>query len=166
MRKYCYILISAVLLLSLAYLVGRRSGITTAEQRYAADNITSDTVTVLRIDTIRIDKPVPVITTVTNTIRVQVRDTIRIHDTLYVQLQAQTKLYSDSTYRAQVSGFNPSLDWIEVYPRTVTETVNNHFREATKKARFGIGIQAGYGATKDGLSPYIGMGVSYNFLNF
>ena len=35
-----------------------------------------------------------------------------------------------------------------------------------KKTRWGLGIQAGYGASKDGLTPYIGVGVSYNVLSW
>lgn len=34
-----------------------------------------------------------------------------------------------------------------------------------KPKRIGIGVQVGYGMTGDRLSPYIGVGVSYNFLN-
>ena len=45
-------------------------------------------------------------------------------DTAFVEIPVpvEVKTYADSTYRAQVSGYRPSLDWIEVYQRTTTIT--------------------------------------------
>ena len=87
---------------------------------------------------------------------------------MYVSLPRETKVYEDSTYKAQISGYEPRLDYIEVYPRTITitETVT----ERTRRRPWGIGVNVGYGATLHDrqvmLSPYIGVGVSYNFLTF
>ena len=53
---------------------------------------------------------------------VAVHDTTRINDTTFVVLPREVRQYADSTYRAQVSGVEPSLDWIEVYQRTTTIT--------------------------------------------
>lgn len=39
-------------------------------------------------------------------------------------------------------------------------------KELPKQKRFGIGVQVGYGLTEKQLSPYIGVGVSYNILRF
>ena len=41
-----------------------------------------DTVRIVKIDTIKVEKPVPQIAYLTNTVKVPVRDTIRIHDTV------------------------------------------------------------------------------------
>ena len=49
--------------------------------------------------------------------------------------------------------WEPKLDSIQVFRR---ETVIR-----TKSRRWGIGVQAGYGIATDGLSPYIGLGLSY-----
>lgn len=35
-----------------------------------------------------------------------------------------------------------------------------------KTKRIGLGAQAGYGVSKNGLTPYIGIGISYNIFNF
>ena len=35
-----------------------------------------------------------------------------------------------------------------------------------KPKYFGIGFNAGYGISKNGLSPYIGVGINYNLLKF
>ncbi len=120
-------------------------------------------------DTVRIDRPAANIIETADTILIFATDTIRLRDTLYVRMNTETKTYSDSTFRAQVSGYRPVLDWIEVYPRsvTITETVT---REVARKTRWGIGVQVGYGATLDNkqvvLSPYIGVGVSYNIFQW
>ena len=75
------------------------------------------------------------------------------------------KVYVDSTYRAVVSGpalsgYGPALDSISVFRKTVT--VYQTKTVYSEPSRWGIGIQAGYGASKDGLTPYIGIGVQYN----
>ena len=73
--------------------------------------IERDTIT-LR-DTVYIEKPVykTVYTHSTDTVYLQSEDTTMV-------LQHQTKIYEDSTYKAQISGYNPSLDWIETYNNT------------------------------------------------
>lgn len=35
-----------------------------------------------------------------------------------------------------------------------------------KQKKFGLGVNAGYGLSKNGLSPYIGLGVNYNIIEF
>lgn len=86
---------------------------------------------------------------------------------LYLPVVIEQKVYEDpdSTYRAVVSGpalseeYGPRLDSIQVYSRTTiqyqTKTVY------VEPSRWSIGIQAGYGASKDGLTPYLGVGVQY-----
>ena len=102
-----------------------------------------------------------------------VRDSVKvqIHDTVFVSLPRQMRVYQDSLYRAEVSGVDPTLDRIEVYPQTtyVTRTETQTIRVAERR-KWGIGVQVGYGITKQGNSfnpgPYIGVGVSYNILSF
>ena len=40
------------------------------------------------------------------------------------------------------------------------------YRKKIKIPRITVGVQAGYGMTKSGLGPYIGVGVNYSLLNF
>ena len=70
----------------------------------------TDSITITKIDTVRYDRPVPVF--------VRSTDTLFVHDTILIREQ---KVYSDSTYTAYVSGYQPNLDSIEVYPKTVTK---------------------------------------------
>lgn len=108
-------------------------------------------------------KPVYVEKRVVDTMLVPVVDTLRIHDTTFVQIPREEKVYSDSLYYAVVSGYRPSLDTISVYSK---ERVITNYVETVTHSRWGIGIQAGYGASREGLSPYIGVGVSYNIITW
>lgn len=126
-----------------------------------------------RVDTLvvrdTITREMPVFT------RVHVRDTIYItlteRDTTYIALPREVKVYEDSLYMAEVSGYEPSLDHIEVYPltRTVTRTVTET-QTVRKKTPWGIGVQVGYGITKQGDSfqpgPYVGVGITYSIIRW
>lgn len=79
-------------------------------------------------------------------------------DSASVIIPITQKIYEDSTYRAYVSGYNPSLDSIKIL--RFTEQVN--IRAPTKQPRFSVGIQGGYGYTPKGFQPYIGVGVTVN----
>lgn len=68
----------------------------------------------------------------------------------WVKGQGQTfyhtiKLYQDSTYTAQVSGINANLDFIEVYPRTITKYITNTEKEVQKPKKWGLAASAEYG---------------------
>lgn len=151
----------AVILLLSGYLLGRR----TCRVPGPEPVVQVDT---LRIkDTVLVDKPVPVEVRVVDTMLVAVADTIRLSDTVYLRLSREIKRYEDSLFRAQVSGYRPALDWIEVYPQTVYLTKVVKTRGVR---RWGIGLQAGYGAYAAGgqvrLAPYLGVGISYDILRW
>lgn len=109
--------------------------------------------TVVKTDTVLISAPIVAFFQITS-------DTIHMGDTVVMREQA---VYEDSLYRAWVSGYRPRLDSIEVYPRTVYQTVTNDIYHPVivkpKKKRWGLGLQAGYGYPG---GFYIGGGVSCN----
>lgn len=112
--------------------------------------------TVVEVDTLLISAPMAVFFRFTG-------DTIRIGDTV---VNREQTVYVDSLYRAWVSGYRPRLDSIEVYPRTVTNTVTNdiyHTIKVKDKQRWGLGLQAGYGYPG---GFYVGGGVSYNLFRW
>ena len=153
-------LLAALLLLS-GYLLGRRAG----RASVTAEIVRTDT---LRIrDTLLVERPVPVEVRLTDTMLVAVTDTVTVGDTVYLSLPRETRVYGDSTYRAQVSGYRPALDWMEVYPQTVYVTKNVITKDVR---RWGVGVQAGYGAYfRDGrmrLAPYVGVGISYDVIRW
>lgn len=87
-----------------------------------------------------------------------------VPDSAKVQIPITQKVYSDSTYTAYVSGFNPSLDSITLNLPKETILIKN-----IKPKRWSIGVNVGYGIMLNGtpkLSPYIGVGISYNLWSF
>lgn len=111
--------------------------------------------TVVKLDTVLISAPIAVFW------QILPNDTIRIGDTL---LYRKRVVYEDSLYRAVVSGYvDPRLDSMTVYPKTVYQTVTNDIYHPvvvkSKKKRWGLGLQAGYGYPG---GWYGGVGVSYN----
>ena len=98
--------------------------------------------TLVIYDTIRIEKPAEIrYEVLTERILVHVRDTIWEHDTLFLSLPTQRKAYKDDDYYAEVSGYNPSLDYIEVYPRTTTITKTEKIRDPYKNS-ISFGVEA------------------------
>lgn len=57
------------------------------------------------------------------------------------------------------------LDVSDKNPYSVTKSQRSYIN-LPKQKRWGLGINAGYGVSKSGLSPYIGLGVNYNLINF
>ena len=77
----------------------------------------------------------------------------------------QEVTYKDSTYTAVVGGIEPYLKSIEIYPKTIY--VNNNTTTTIKvRSHFGLGVQAGYGLSRNGLQPYVGVGVQYNLIQW
>lgn len=119
-----------------------------------------------------------------------VRDTMFLEKPKYVQV---TKTVKDTVYLASVDdgeevaveipiehkhaeysdadiwyhGYNADIDSCKVFPKTVYINTPYEVRIKEKvKTRWGVGVHAGYGVSKSGLSPYIGVGVSYNLFSF
>lgn len=137
-------------------------GYITHSLRKSATGTKADTirtfVTDTRVDTFWKVLPMPLMTR-TLTEYVVVRDSVG-HE---IEVPREQVTYSDSTYYAVVSGVSPRLDSIRVYARenTIYSTNTITIRSPTRHWRFGP--QAGIGITIHGISPYIGLGVSYNF---
>lgn len=107
--------------------------------------------TILRYKTIT----VPHVEHLTDTTNVEVYDTIQIPIT--------QKEYEDSTYHAWVSGYEPNLDSIYVFPKTIIITRNN---VQMINKRWGVELQVGMGYNGSKISPFVGIGISYNLWNF
>lgn len=85
-------------------------------------------------------------------------------DSVDIELPITERTYKNDDYYAIVRGYDPSLKYIEVYPRTVYLTTTN---TATKHKRWNIslGAQLGYGFTPQGWQPYTGLGLTFG-INF
>lgn len=131
------------------------------------ENAPSDTVTVVKYDTIRITEPKLVYRYVSDTAFIVLNDQQIKHDTVkeLVYLPREYMVYKDSTYRAVVSGVQPRLDSIEIYRPTITNTITKTVPIPDRK-RWGLGINAGAGWNGREISPYIGVGVQYNIIRW
>ncbi len=124
--------------------------------------VKSDTVTVVRVDTLVVERPVPV------RVVEQRTDTLVVYrdrDTIHVPVPIAQYQFRDSLYTLDVSGYGVSVDRLEVYPRTIYQTIHTTTERTIKdKKRWGLGLQAGYGYNfgSGKLSPYIGVGVQYS----
>jgi hypothetical protein len=153
-------LVAAVSVLS--WRLGYRSAVPESIEIPKAD-------TLIVRDTVTVEYPVPILTTITDTLLVAYPDIVIIHDTTFVQLLKERKEYSGKDYRAVVSGYQPSLDLIQVFPETkvVTRTISVPSR---KRSHFALSLQAGYGITiQDNRItplPYIGAGLSYSLVEW
>ena len=92
--------------------------------------------------------------TVTETVVVKVGA-----DSVQMKVAMETRPYSDSTYRAQVSGprignLRPTLDWIETYTCTTTRQ-----QVVTRRSRFALTAGIGAAYTPQGFQPTVGVGV-------
>lgn len=121
-------------------------------------------------DTIRIDKPTPIIIREIDTILVQVKDTINIKDTIYIKLPKEQKTYQDKNYQAWISGYRPELDSIHIFHNTQQIITSTTIQAKQQRGRWSIRIYAGYGLTFQynaiKPTPNIGFGLSYNLLMF
>ncbi len=139
------------------------------------ETITTHTDTLWLRDTIEIEKPIYISKTVIDSILVPVQkiDTVFFRDTLYIQLPREQKHYHQKEYDAWISGYQPELDSLKIY--TNEAVIMNQYEHRTqiikeqKRKRFGIGVQVGYGITLSNqpqFSPYIGIGLTYDFISF
>lgn len=158
------IYVIALALLVLAFGLGRYTAkpVRIVEERTQVDTL------ILR-DTVTRYKPEYIHTHTRDTIRVPVTEIH--HDTVAVYLPREVRVYEDTRYRAEVSGYQPSLDRIDIF--TQTEIVTQHTAQVVKqKTRWGLGISAGYGVainTTDQTfkpAPYIGVGIQYNLVSW
>lgn len=161
MRPGTYILMGMGIVVAIlfGFLVGRR-----CPRNDPGEPPTPRADTLFIRDTITLERPILVKSYVYDTIRTYFT-TVR-HDTVMVDVPMERKVYQeDSVYRAVVSGWRPTLDSLTIYPKETIITITRPEVTPVRK-RWGLGVQAGMGACKDGLTPYVGVGVSYNLLSW
>ncbi|WP_373136023.1 DUF6808 domain-containing protein [Phocaeicola plebeius] len=154
MKLLYYLVIAA---LALLLIISRRNDARSVNKD--ADTITiTNTVRKMQVDTMYILSPLPYLAWVSDS------DTIHASDTCY-HLR-EYKEYQDSNYYAKVSGVAPRLDEIRVYPRTIYQTEYIYHEITQKPKRWGLGLSAGYGVGKNGLTPVLAVTVNYNLWQF
>ena len=150
----------ALALIAVAFLVGRRSVKPEIVEIHRTD-------TMWMRDTVRETVLVPKIrylTRVDTVLLLVPGDTVKVP----VLVPISRNVYEGEDYRAVVSGFRASLDTLDIFRKTqtVTNTVVQRVEVPGKPKHWGIGVSAGYALTPQGMKPYIGAGVQYNFLSW
>lgn len=129
MRKNIIALAVIVFFLCLAYLTGQKEGVKKMEKWYAAH---SDTTSVTQVDTNATVAPEPDTVYLAGKpvyfpVYVEgepAKPEIIYRDSVhYILLDRTFKEYRTDDYYAKISGVEPSLDYIETYNKTVTNTV-------------------------------------------
>ena len=166
MKGWQYILtgVGIAVAVLIGFLIGHKH-----PQKLPVEQIKDKVETLLIFDTITLTKPVFVEKIQLDSVYMPVTDTLWKHDTLYVYLEREQIQWQDSLCRVYASGVNPQVDSVTHFVR---ETIVN--REISVpvnvKSRWGLGIQLGYGAGINGkqvyLTPYVGVGISYNILSW
>lgn len=132
-----------------------------------ADTI-CDTVTVVRCDTFRVVTP-PASGVTELGLRMMTLPAWRRVDaescSVTVGLPVERKVYSDSAYRAVVSGVGVSLDSLEVY-RMQTFTNVTRVPATWRDKRWVIGPSVGVGFDGQRFRPFAGVTLTYRFMSF
>ena len=157
--------------LNIIYIRARVSGGTDGQTR-------PDTVRL--VDTLRYVSPAPTRDTIIRYVRVRLPSTppapvnpgnsaesaekaAADTDTAAVIIPITSRTYSTPEFTATVSGYQPSLDSITIHaPRTII--TNNP--PAVKSKPWGIGIAAGIGTGRGGITPFIGITLQYSLIRF
>ena len=166
MKGWQYILtgVGIAVAVLIGFLIGQKH-----PQKLPVEPIKEKVDTLLIFDTITLTKPVFVEKIQLDSVYMPVTDTLWKHDTLYVYLEREQIQWQDSLCRVYASGINPQVDSVTHF---VQETIiNKEISVPVKvKSRWGLGIQVGYGAGINGkqvyLTPYVGVGISYNILSW
>ena len=161
MGKIKSILVAAALLVGvwlIGYIIGRNRIPSTVEK------VQIDTL--VRHDTIRIESP-PEIRRIktTDTLILPITDTLRVRDTVYLVLNRQIKEYRDSLFYARVSGYDPRLDFIEVYPKTTVISKTETTTQNPSPWRYGVTVGLDYGMVWEKyITPNVGAEIGYKKL--
>ena len=85
-------------------------------------------------------------------------------DSAAVEIPITQKRYDGEDYRAYVSGYEPNLDSIFVFPKTTV--IHERSYKPPNKWHIGITGGYGYGFKSKQAEPYIGIGITYSLISF
>ena len=116
-------------------------------------------------DTIMQYKPIFVDKIKVDSVLIPVKDTIVIRDSVYIYMDREKITWRDSLCEVYASGIMPQVDSVRHFTEYKYITIETQV-PVKVKSHWGLGVNAGYGVGQGGLTPYIGIGVSYNILSW
>ena len=158
MKDFLIAFFTILALTALAFYAGRKTS-----EKGRNDAVVERVDTLVIRDTIVSYRPKYIARRVVDTAYVPIPEYFVERDTIFAILEREQVTWEDSLARVYASGINPQVDSVFHYR---TETVINHIIPVKENPHWGIGIQGGVGVGKDGLTPYVGVGVQYNLFSW
>lgn len=158
MKDFLIPFFTILALTALSFYAGRKSA-----NQGQNETIVERVDTLVVRDTIVSYKPKYISKRVVDSIYVPVREVVVERDTIKVILEREQVVWEDSLARVYASGILPKVDSIHHYRDKMVITKETIIKTNPK---WGVGIQGGIGVGKGGLTPYVGVGVSYNLITF
>ena len=116
-------------------------------------------------DTIMQYKPIFVAKIKVDSVLIPVKDTIVIRDSVYIYMDREKVPWRDSLCEVYASGIMASVDSVRHFQEYKYITIETQV-PVKVRSHWGLGVQAGMGAGKNGLTPYVGVGISYNLISW
>ena len=162
MKPGTYILIGVSLAVAalLGFIIGRR-----CPQKLPVEPIKVKVDTLVIHDTTISYRPIYVDRVKLDSVLVPVVDSVKIHDTTFVYLEREKVTWRDSLCEVYASGIMASVDSVRHFQEYKYITIETQVPVKVKR-HWGLGVNAGYGVGKGGLTPYVGVGISYNLLSW
>ena len=164
MNKKSTFLVNALLILACVFLFGFIIG-QKHSQKLPVEPIKVKVDTLVIHDTTMSYIPIYVDRVKLDSVLVPVLDTMMIHDTTYVYLEREKVTWRDSLCEVYASGIMASVDSVRHFQEYKYITIETQV-PVKVKSHWGLGVNAGYGVGKGGLTPYVGVGISYNLLSW
>ena len=116
---------------------------------------TTDTDTVVLIDTVYERVPSPVETRI-----LERKVYVKTSDTVYMFNAEQKRYTKEGSYDIWISGCEPNLDSCKVYNKTEYRTVNNEIVKVVPESKYHIYANGGFSLLNERLIPQIGISIS------
>ena len=133
------------------------------------EDLISDIRYINKVDTFIVDKPRLIDKYIIKTIRDTLTDTL--YNNVVVNIPISVNKYRDTItnnlndtaiVNSYVSGYRVKLDSLDVIFKHTDKVITNY----NKPKKFGLSLFGGYGVGAGGVSPIIGVGISYSFISF
>ena len=153
-------ILCVILLVIIGILIGRNH-----RQKTPLEPTETKVDTLVIRDTIMQYKPIFVDKIKVDSVLIPVKDTIIIRDSVYIYMDREKITWRDSLCEVYASGIMPQVDSVRHFQEYKYITIETQV-PVKVKSHWGLGANAGYGVGKGGLTPYVGVGISYNILSW
>ena len=153
-------ILCVILLILIGILIGQNH-----QQKSPLEPTETKVDTLIVRDTIMQYKPIFVDKIKVDSVLIPVKDTIVIRDSVYIYMDREKVTWRDSLCEVYASGIMASVDSVRHFQEYKYITIETQV-PVKVRSHWGLGVNAGYGFGEGGLTPYIGVGISYNLLSW